>query len=168
LAALTNLESIKQARPQMLAEAGKYRELGEQFLTTEGLTPDKLRGILERSQDRQSDLNRKIKEHTDRLIGDGSNRMISLEIPHLEWFSVKIRFVTDADDIAHGRPRTDVKAMVENQRANSPSGKERAQQAVESAKARIEEAKARMEAMRAKMGQPPSRGSPSVPRPGSP
>ena len=169
LATTTDLESINQAQPEMSAEAKKYHDLAKEFLATEGLTPDKLRGIFERSRERQSEVNARIKEQMQRLIGDRSNPEISLAIPHLEWFKYKIDFVTDAEEVANGR-KTHLEQLHDRVNARRPPPEQVAKQRIDEAKAKFEESRARMEAMRAKMGMPPipgPRGGPPA-APGAP
>src|SRR3954465_5748702 len=62
LARATDVESVKQSRPQMSAEEKQYRDLGKQFLNVERLNVEKLRGILDRSASRQRAINDQIKE----------------------------------------------------------------------------------------------------------
>jgi hypothetical protein len=168
----TDLESIQKAEPQMLAEAKRYRELAKQFLALEGLTTEKLKGVLERSKDRQTAVNARVNEQTQRLIGDGKNREISMAIPHLLWFGIKINFFGEAAEIASGQkqPRG-ATGLAANPPPNGPppppprSTDEIVQEKMDAAKARMEESRARMEqrmeesrarmeAMRAKMKRP--------------
>jgi hypothetical protein len=170
LAKASDLESVQQARPQMIAEAKQYSELGEQFIKTEGLTPEKLVEILKRSLDRQQSINAQIKEQMQRLIGDGTNNQMRMAIPHLEWSSAELNFSFDADAVAHGKkPHKEqladqmeaAKARMQETRENMKS---RMEESRNNMKKRMDESRARAEEMRAKFRRPPvGSGSQSTP-----
>jgi hypothetical protein len=159
LAAVTDLESVKQARPKMIIEAKKYANLGEQFLTTQGLTPEKYLGILERSVKRQQAIAAQIQEHMQRLTNNGADNQMRMAIPSLDWSAVQLDFSFDADAVAHGKKR-----HKEQMADQMEEAKARMQESRDKMKARMEESRARMEDMRAKMRRPPP-GSPIQPAP---
>jgi hypothetical protein len=151
LAKASDSASVKEFRPQMSAEAKKYRDLGEQFLTAEGLTPEKMKDILRRTADRRQKISAQIKEHLLRLTANGTDNEMRLAIPSLEWSAVTLDFAFDADAVASGKKRHKEQMKDEMQAA-----KERMQKSQEAMKARVEASRARFEEMRSKMRRPDS------------
>jgi hypothetical protein len=163
LAKATDLQSVKQVKPQTSAEVQKYRGLGDQFLKVEGLTIDKLKGILERTSDRRKTINAQIKEQMERLTANGTDSEMRLAIPTLEWSSATLDFAFDADAVANGKKRH--KDQLKDQ---MEAAKERMKESQEAMKARMEESrsqmKSRMEEMRPKMRGPGFNPAPTGPR----
>jgi len=151
LAKATDVESVKQMRPQMKAEAKKYGELGEQFLNVEGLTPEKLKGIIERSADRQKAINAKIKEQMDRLTANSTDNQMRIAIPDLDWNEVKMNFIWDSELIARGKKR-----QKEQFKDDMDAARARMQKSRDEMKARMEASRTRFEEMRSKMRRPDS------------
>jgi hypothetical protein len=157
LATTDDVESIREARPRMQAEAKKYRELGNRFLATEGLTPEKLKGVMERSRDRQRALQARFKEQMQRLTGGKWNPDVLLAIPQLELMKHQLDFMFEAAEVASGKKGAE-------QTSNLPVGgppppppppplppEVIAREKMDSIKARMEESRARREEFRAKM-----------------